>query len=146
MEKKAGGIADELGAFFTAQLDLDHEEKGNICFGEGDCEDTATVEQLFDLLPTKPLVEVCERCNAPRGVIAPSHLAPLINSAFDTAAMGEAGATFAYPEALGVSEWLAFRCLLSARAKARKKEEQKPGQETKEETVSRLQAMRRRGR
>lgn len=130
---------------FTGQLDLYRAEKDNFCLGEGDCEAAGIDVQEFDLLPTRPMVQVCEGCNKPRGVLTPAHLIEAVNAVLRLDRLHNAGATYPYPDGLTVMEWLALDCLQAARIKDQENDQKDQSRkQTEQSDKARLDAMRKR--
>ncbi len=101
-----------MSGFFSAQLALHRETKGDECSRSGDCED-ATVE--IQIWQGAHQIERCQWCNKARGVVMPAHLGNPASVAVRLDNLKEGGARFDYPNALTPFEWTVIEALQSAR-------------------------------
>src|SRR5262249_6636754 len=113
------GLTEGLEAYFYKQLETRRLNSGRGCPGEEVCALTGPLRDK-----SRPIEAICAGCplKATKPGAQPGHLSAPIIETLRLDDLKQAGATFAYPDALSPLGWAGLRALQGARAKDQEKD------------------------
>lgn len=103
--------------YFTGQLEIQRDLKGEQCPGEAVCEKSGFIAQRRQRQPEMAILDICNDCHLrhTKPGSQPAHLAEAIASVLRLDRLREGGAGFSFPDGLTPLEWAAVDALQCAR-------------------------------
>lgn len=124
-------------------------ERNEACPGEDTCTEGGRIfdERRRTGRPELPIVQICAACPLlpTKQSLHPPEMSYWTSTALRLERLKEAGAVYAYPDALTVGEWAALDALKIARAEAEDESaKERAAQQSEQAAIARLEALQRR--
>ena len=129
------GLTERLEQYFSRQLRLNEELKGERCPGEERCRNTFG-KPLFIQRHSEPEA-VCPGCRfyETKPGMQPRHMVDAVNTALELDTVKECGGTFAYPDALTPYQWACLKGLHAGRGAHQERESIKRRREMEKQST-----------